>query len=69
MAYSIRIMYGTPALTKRFRFETEDKENSADKFDKAVKELNQIYKENGRFETIKEVENHFKKYDFYRIEF
>lgn len=69
MAYSIRIMYGTPALTKRFRFETGDKENSADKFDKAVKELNQIYKENGRFETIKEVENHFKKYDFYRIEF
>lgn len=69
MVYSIRIMYGASALTKRFRFETEDKENSIDKFDAAVKELNKIYKENGRFETVKEVEDHFKKYDFYRIEF
>ena len=68
MAYSIRVMYGkgVPA-TKRFSFESLTEANADIEFDKAVKEINKIYKETGRFDTMEEVVNHFKKYGFYRI--
>ena len=36
-------------------------------FDKAVKEINRIYHETGRFATKEEVMKHFAKYGFYRF--
>lgn len=68
MACMIRVMYGdTTPLLKKFRFES-DADNEAYRFDLAVKEINRLYKENGRFKTKEEVVAHFSKYGFYQIE-
>lgn len=64
--FHIRVMYGSKL--KRFNFcsNEEDDEKAAIEFDKAVKEINRIYKESGRFATENEVILHFSKYGFYR---
>lgn len=67
MSYMINIMYGDRAHMQRFRFDGGDMENQDAKFDEAVKAINKVYKENGRYKTSTEVINHFKKYGFYRI--
>jgi hypothetical protein len=51
---------------KRFGFDSVSK-NAVQEFDEAVQELNKIYHENGRFDTVKEVKDHFKKYGFNEI--
>lgn len=67
MSYLIRIMYGKDvATTQRFRFDAMSNQTDDD-FDKAVKDLNQIYKERGRFDTQQEIIEHFKKYGYNRI--
>lgn len=68
MSYLIRIMYGkeNPARLKRFRFDSKS-ETSDIEFDKAVKEINEIYATKGRFSSQEEVLEHFKKYGFSRI--
>lgn len=67
MSYLIRIMYGKDvATTQRFRFDAIDNQTDDD-FDKAVKSLNKIYKERGRFDTQQEIIEHFKKYGYNRI--
>lgn len=54
-------MYGKnePAKIKRFRFDSSS-ETAKEDFDKAVKELNIIYKTNGRFDTKEEILEYFK---------
>lgn len=66
MSYLINIMYGDIAFTKRFRFDS-DKEDDSEDFDRAVKDINKMYHENGRFKTSEEVVEHFRKYGFYQI--
>ena len=63
--YKIRIMYGD--VIEQFVFDTLDSENADKRFDEAVKEINRIYKEIGRFETYAEVKKHFQKYGFFPI--
>lgn len=64
MCFMIRVMYGEGSCwTKRFGF-TSDSETATEDFDKAVKSINKIYKETGRFKTQQEVLKHFKKYGF-----
>ena len=63
--YKIRIMYGD--VIEQFVFDTLDSENADKRFDEAVKEINRIYKEKGRFETYAEVKKHFQKYGFFSI--
>lgn len=65
MSFVINIMYGEVAKTKRFRFYSESS-IAEEQFDKAVKEINEIYHTTGRFKTIEEVINHFAKYGFSR---
>lgn len=65
-SFSIRIYYNENVL-KLFTFATNNDETAEEEFDKAVKEINKIYKENGRFKTQKEVIDHFSKYGFYRV--
>ena len=67
MSFMISIMYGEVAKTKRFRFYSESS-IAEEMFDKAVKDINEIYHTNGRFKTMEEVINHFAKYGFSRIE-
>ena len=63
--YKIRIMYGD--VIEQFVFDTLDNENADKRFDEAVKEINRIYKEKGRFGTYAEVKKHFQKYGFFPI--
>ena len=63
--YKIRIMYGD--VIEQFIFDTLDSENADKRFDEAVKEINRIYKEKGRFETYAEVKKHFQRYGFFPI--
>ena len=63
--YKIRIMYGD--VIEQFIFDTLDSENADKRFDEAVKDINRIYKEKGRFETYAEVKKHFQKYGFFPI--
>lgn len=63
--YKIRIMFGD--VIEQFIFDTLDSENADKRFDEAVKEINRIYKEKGRFETYAEVKKHFQKYGFFPI--
>ena len=63
--YKIRIMDGD--VIEQFIFDTLDSENADKRFDEAVKEINRIYKEKGRFETYAEVKKHFQKYGFFPI--
>ena len=63
--YKIRIMYGD--VIEQFVFDTLDSENADKRFDEAVKDINRIYKEKGRFETYAEVKKHFQKYGFFPI--
>ena len=63
--YKIRIMYGD--VIEQFVFDNLDSENADKRFDEAVKEINSIYKEKGRFETYAEVKKHFQKYGFFPI--
>ena len=63
--YKIRIMYGD--VIEQFVFDTLDSENADKRFDEAVKVINRIYKEKGRFETYAEVKKHFQKYGFFPI--
>ena len=63
--YLINIMFGEPRQLKRFRFVPIEDANVTD-FDKAVKELNEIYKERGRFSSQAEIISHFYKYGFER---
>lgn len=63
--YKIRIMYGD--VIEQFVFDNLDSENADKRFDEAVKEINRIYKEKGRFETYAEVKKHFQKYGFFPI--
>lgn len=63
--YKIRIMYGD--VIEQFIFDTLDSENADKRFDEAIKEINRIYKEIGRFETYAEVKKHFQKYGFFPI--
>ena len=63
--YKIRITYGD--VIEQFIFDTLDSENADKRFDEAVKEINRIYKEKGRFETYAEVKKHFQKYGFFPI--
>lgn len=67
MSYVIRIMYGDSKHIQRFRFDTDNTSNPDEKFDEAVKEINKLYKENGRYKTVGDVINHFSRYGFYRI--
>ena len=63
--FHIRITYGKDenTTTERFTFYS-DSENRDDEFDKAVKQINKLYKESGHFKTRNEVLNHFKSYGF-----
>lgn len=61
--YLIKIMFGPCKMIKRFRFVPID-DATAEDFDKAVKSINEKYKNSGRFDTQDEVLNHFKKYGF-----
>lgn len=63
--YLINIMFGESKQIKRFRFVPISNE-SAEDFDKAVKSINTIYKEKGRFSTQDEVIAHFREYGFER---
>ena len=58
-------MYGD--VIEQFVFDNLDSENADKRFDEAVKEINRIYKEKGRFETYAEVKKHFQKYGFFPI--
>ena len=51
-----------------FSFATDKDETAEEEFDKAVKEINRIYHETGRFATKEEVVKHFAKYGFYRFQ-
>lgn len=67
--YSIAIATGDPKKIKRYYFVHEDwahtdKEISDKKFDEAVKELDHIYENYGRFATSVGVRNLFKAYGF-----
>jgi hypothetical protein len=60
-------MYGDNVVyTKKFGFTTGSTTADED-FDKAVKEINKIYHENGHFKTKQEVLEHFRKYGFSEI--
>lgn len=61
--YTIRIMYGNKI--QKFNFATDNDETADENFDKAVKEINKIYKQYGRFTTKDEVISHFAKYGFH----
>lgn len=58
-------MYGN--TIKQFVFDSLDDKDKDERFDEAVKEINRIYKEKGRFETYAEVRKHFQKYGFFPI--
>lgn len=62
--FHIRIAFGQ--RIQQFNFATDNDDIAETEFDKAVKELNSIYKTNGKFSTEEEVVNHFSKYGFYR---
>lgn len=67
--YHIRINTGDNNKTTTFYFVHKDYdkigiEESNKAFDDAVKELNHIYKDYGRFATSKGVSNLFEKYGF-----
>lgn len=62
--YNIRIMYGNKLKVFSFTSDVDD-ETAVEEFDKAVKSINKIYKEKGRFSTKEEVMKHFAKYGFY----
>lgn len=66
MSYSIRVMYGEVQHIKKFGFYSLDKDADT-RFDVAVKELNKLYHENGRFATTNEVVKHFNKYGFIQV--
>ena len=66
--FSIRVNIGDNNVTRHFEFVHKDynikKEKAEKEFDKAVKELNHIYKDYGRFATSYGVINLFDKYGF-----
>ena len=62
--FHIRISVGQ--RIQRFDFATNNYESAEIDFDKAVKELNSIYKTTGKFSTEEEVIDHFLKYGFYK---
>lgn len=64
--FHIRVMFGNQLQT--FSFATDEDEIAEEKFDEAVKEINRIYHETGRFATKEEVVKHFHKYGFYRFQ-
>lgn len=63
--FHIRIMFGNQL--QMFSFATDKDDTAEEEFDKAVKEINRIYHETGRFATKEEVMKHFAKYGFYRF--
>lgn len=63
--FNIRVMFGNHV--QMFSFATNNDETAEEKFDEAVKEINRIYHETGKFDTKEEVTNHFAKYGFYRF--
>ena len=63
--FNIRVMFGNQV--QMFSFATDNDETAEEKFDEAVKEINRIYCETGRFATKEEVIKHFAKYGFYRF--
>ena len=67
--YSIRVNVGDDDRTVRFQFAHKDfmnlnEEQQNEQFDKAVKELDHIYKDYGRFATTKGVCNLFESFGF-----
>lgn len=60
--FNIRVMFGNQI--QMFSFATDKDETAEEKFDEAVKEINRIYHETGRFDTKEEVTKHFAKYGF-----
>ena len=64
--FHIRVMFGNQLQT--FSFATDEDKTAEEEFDKAVKEINRIYHDTGRFTTKEEVVKHFAKYGFYRIQ-
>lgn len=64
--FYIRIMFGNQLQS--FGFATDNDETAEEDFDKAVKEINKIYHDTGRFSTKEEVIAHFAKYGFHRFE-
>lgn len=64
--FHIRVMFGNQLQT--FSFATDEDRTAEEEFDKAVKEINRIYHDTGRFTTKEEVVKHFAKYGFYRIQ-
>lgn len=63
--FNVRVMFGNQV--QMFCFATDKDETAEEKFDEAVKEINRIYHETGRFDTKEEVTKHFAKYGFYRF--
>jgi hypothetical protein len=59
-------MYGEVSHIKKFGFYSSDVDADK-KFDIAVRELNKLYHENGRFSTASEVIKHFNKYGFIQV--
>lgn len=69
--YSIRINHGDNNITTQFYFvhkdwQTISQEESNKDFDEAVKELNNIYKNYGRFATIAGITKLFNTFGFER---
>lgn len=67
--YNIRINYGDNDATSKFYFvhkdwQTISNEDSDKAFDKAVKELDHIYKDYGRFATTTGIAKLFAKFGF-----
>ena len=67
--YSIRVNVGDEDKTVKFQFAHKDfmtlnEEQQNEQFDKAVKELDHIYKDYGRFATTKGVCNLFESFGF-----
>lgn len=69
--YNIRINIGDKDVTTKFYFvhkdyQTLNEEQQNVEFDKAVKELERVYKNYGRFATEKAVESLFRGFGFER---
>lgn len=67
--FNIRIVSGDAKTERMYYFVHKNyrnltKEEQAVEFDKAVKELNHIYNDYGRFATSKAIIALFKKFDF-----
>jgi hypothetical protein len=66
--FNIRVAYGSDRTVRQFHFvakdQTLDHEVQIGNFDAAVKELNRIYEDYGRFATIKGVCALFRKFGF-----